>query len=324
MGVEVFFVLSGFLITWLLIKESDKTGDVSLLGFYKRRALRIFPAFYVFLFFGLAIILVRHSDGTVPWAHIASAFFYVSNYYHALNRPDDSYVTATWSLSIEEQFYLLWPFLFSFFKNRLETMTKILLGIIGLVWIHRAMLHLGFGIHPTYLYHAFDTRADELMVGCLLAVLIKRETYVPLWRALCRQSYYPLITIILLAVSSMFHYNPTYRFVFGYAIEPILIAALIVQLIYFSDTFSWRFIEWPWVKYLGRISYSLYLYQAITLFTARRLTQDRPVLVQLVFAIGITVLFASASYFIIEKPFLKLRDKKLSSLLFWRAPEASL
>src|SRR6267378_2769496 len=111
LGVLIFFVLSGFLITWLLIKEEEKYGSISLKGFYRRRALRIFPAFYVFWIVAVASRLVAHGRD-VPWSQAISAFFYVSNYLHAIFHPTPDYMIHTWSLSAEEQFYLLWPLSF--------------------------------------------------------------------------------------------------------------------------------------------------------------------------------------------------------------------
>ncbi|MGC2321688.1 MAG: acyltransferase [Terriglobales bacterium] len=110
LGVLGFFVLSGFLITWLLLKENDKTGTISLSGFYKRRSLRIFPAFYAYC--GGWLLLLLLTGHKVVWAEVISAFCYISNYYQAFFHPADSFVTHTWSLAIEEQFYLLWPLCF--------------------------------------------------------------------------------------------------------------------------------------------------------------------------------------------------------------------
>src|SRR5215203_3503971 len=111
LGVTIFFVLSGFLITWLLLKEEAKWGDVSLRLFYLRRSLRIFPAFYVFwavIVIGMGVL--RHKP--VAWPQAISALFYTSNYYQAITGNWQTALFHTWSLAIEEQFYLLWPALF--------------------------------------------------------------------------------------------------------------------------------------------------------------------------------------------------------------------
>lgn len=111
MGVLIFFVLSGFLITWLLLKEEERFGHISLKLFYARRTLRIFPAFYVywFLIIGLSIISSRH----IFRAQAVCSFFYISNYYQAIFGDPNTGLSHTWSLGVEEQFYLVWPVTFS-------------------------------------------------------------------------------------------------------------------------------------------------------------------------------------------------------------------
>ena len=100
LGVEGFFVLSGFLITWKLFEEDAAAGHVSIRQFYFRRVLRIFPAFYGFWLISVGQILLRR--GPVPWADAMAAFFYVSNYYHGLRSATGPFMLHTWSLSVEE------------------------------------------------------------------------------------------------------------------------------------------------------------------------------------------------------------------------------
>ena len=306
-GVLIFFVLSGFLITWLMLKELDRSGTVSLKNFYKRRMLRIFPAFYAFWIVAVVIYVVR--GHYLHWGQAISAFFYVSNYYMALVPTGTAVFGHTWSLSIEEQFYLLWPFLFLLVRGNLRRLSWWLAGVIVFVWIHRALGHLVYGFRIEYTYRAFDTRMDHLAVGCLLAVLLKRGVIDNFARIVTRRSWYPLVTMALLFGAQPLHKSLTFTYVVGYAIEPLLVAIFLLQLIWFSDTGAWRIVENPVVRYLGRISYPLYLWQQLTLFTSKRLTEGLPMLVQLAFALAVTIAFASASYFIVEKPFLKLKNR---------------
>src|SRR5881628_2466461 len=107
LGVSAFFVLSGFLITWLLLREHAANGTVSLTRFYTRRVLRIFPAYYAFLALSFAIDHLRHD----PWSPALrnSAIVYLINYFNAFNGHPNTSIAHAWSLAIEEQFYLLWP-----------------------------------------------------------------------------------------------------------------------------------------------------------------------------------------------------------------------
>jgi len=312
-GVTAFFVLSGFLITWLLLAESDRTGTVSFTGFYRRRALRIFPAFYLYLLANVAINLVR--DHAMGWPLTISSAAYLSNYYLALTPGHgDHFLGHTWSLAIEEQFYLLWPLAFWLLRRNLRRMTWVLAGTIACIWVYRAVLCAVFHANDSYLYHAFDTRADALLVGCLLAVLAFRGKLEPLLRYACAHAWQPVVTLAVLIAAI---YTPfpeyLYRYTVGYAVQPVIVAVLIVQWIYFSESRGWAWLNSPVIKYLGRLSYPIYLWQQQTVFTARRLTESFPVGVQLIFAVLVTVAFAALSYHVVEVRFLKLKNKPARS-----------
>ncbi len=309
LGVLGFFVLSGFLITWLLLKENQMHGRISLKNFYMRRVLRIFPAFYVYWFACVAFLLVTHK--LVPWRHAFFSFFYLGDYYNAIVRPPDSFVSHTWSLAIEEQFYLLWPALLVMFRNNLERLTRVLLGIIVFTWLYRLFLVFVVHINQSYIYNAFDTRMDHLLVGCLLAVLLFRGALNSLWKALCARVYYPAFTIALIVLSSVLaaHYSYAYRDTIGFTVDPLLVGILLVQFVNFGSKGAWSWINWSWIRYLGRISYSLYLYQEMTLYPARRVLANHSILIQLIAAVLGTVIVASGSYYIIERPFLRLKAR---------------
>lgn len=310
LGVLAFFVLSGFLITWLLLKENEKTGAVSLSGFYKRRALRIFPAFYAY--WGGCLLLLLVTGHKVVWPDVMSAFFYVSNYYQALRHPAYSFVSHTWSLAIEEQFYLLWPVCFYFGRRNLKRLTWSLAGLIGFVWVYRVALCLLFHVDQAYIYRAFDTRIDNLMVGCLIAVLMKRGALQRVWRTLSAKVYLPLLTIALLAGSSYFTvHSDLYRDLVSFAFEPLLVGALMVQLIAFSQTRTWGWFDAQPMRYLGQISYSLYLYHPAVGYQVFKRLPSLPLWQSLGIALLATIATASASYYFIEKPFLRLKDRGL-------------
>lgn len=312
-GVMIFFVLSGFLITWILLKENEKYGSVSLQGFYRRRVLRIFPAFYVY-WIGLIFLLLLLNAKNMLWPHAISAFFYVSNYYHAILGDPNTGFSHTWSLAIEEQFYLLWPFVFVLLRNDLKKMTRFLVILIGAVWLHRLILYFIFHVNQAYFYASFDTRLDNLMVGCLFAVLLKRGALYSFWRVLC-SNLFMMLLVVALYLCSMYSGQllmPRYRDLVGFAIDPILIALLMVQLISFSNDSYVRWIDSSLMRFLGRISYSLYLYQQITMDFAHKLFANQPVIVRFLAAVAVTVAVASFSYYVIERPFLKLKDSRSS------------
>jgi peptidoglycan/LPS O-acetylase OafA/YrhL len=300
LGVEMFFTLSGFLITLLLLREHERTGAVSLKDFYIRRTRRIFPALYGFVALGTVIYLVRGHE--VPWHDVIASLLYVENYHEAIAHTRDSFVGHTWSLGIEEQFYLLWPLLMLGLRHDLRRLTWALAAVIGLSWAWRMVLQYGLQAHQGYIYHAFETRMDQLAIGCLLAVLLKRFPPGEAWRAILSNPWAPALVIAAIAVSSLFHGQVHYRYPLAYTIEPALTALLIAMLIAQSGHPVWRLFDHAAMRFLGRISYSVYLYQQLTLDTARRLTEHTPVLVQYAFAWAVTIAFALASYHFVEQP----------------------
>lgn len=313
-GVTMFFVISGFLITWLLLKEYDRTGRVCLRDFYRRRALRIFPAFYVYCF-GLVAVLLMF-DRPVPWAYATSAFFYVSNYYNAILGDPNNGFSHTWSLAIEEQFYLLWPTLFLVLRRRPDRLPWVLVAIIVAVWIYRFVLCFGFHVDQAYLYASFDTRFDSLMVGCLLAVILWQRRLDELVNRLTLNPWLPLLTLVLLILAIYFPQIsgipvPRYRDVFEFLLTPLLTAVLMAQLIANHGHWLWSWLESRPIRYLGMISYSLYLYQQIILGPVSNVLHAWPRPVAVAGAIGATVLVASGSYFFVERPFLLWKNRRL-------------
>jgi peptidoglycan/LPS O-acetylase OafA/YrhL len=307
LGVLAFFVLSGFLITWLLLKEDDRYGSISLKGFYRRRALRIFPAFYVFWVIAVGLGFLSH--GRVLYGSQAVfSFFYVSNYFLALSHSAHTYMVHTWSLSAEEQFYLLWPLCFLLFSKKRKSLMIAVGAMILTIWVHRA--HIWTSTHGTdYINYAFDTRADALLVGCMLALALKAGSAKRLFEKLCSAVWSPAVTGLLIGGSAyLSQLSLSYRLVGGLAIDPLLVAILICQVIVHGTAAPWSWLNSEPVKYLGRISYPLYLYHLLAIHFALRIRHINTPLFAMV-CIVLVVLMASCSYQFVEKPFLALKRK---------------
>ncbi len=300
LGVSAFFVLSGFLITWLLFKEEDRTGSVSLKSFYFRRILRIFPAYYVFFTVSIAFDYIRG----YRWDHalIYSGVLYVMNYYNALHGHPPGALSHAWSLAIEEQFYLLWPFLFLTFRRRKE----FLISAIAVVCLWRTYLYGFHHVSPAYVYNAFDTRFDNLAIGCLLATLLHSQK-LPRW--ISRQSNpLALLALGLLVISRSFS-PQLYHYTLGFTVDALLISILIVQAIALHDSRFWGWLEHPVSRYIGKISYPMYLYHIWAIGAALRLHAALRLRVgPIPTAILITLLLASGSYYLVEAPFLRLKS----------------
>lgn len=308
MGVLAFFVLSGFLITWLLLKEEERFGTVSLKFFYVRRALRIFPAFYAywFLLMGAHVIAGKR----IAMGQAIASLLYVGNYYQAIIGDPKTGLSHTWSLGVEEQFYLLWPITFLWLKGNQRRMRFLLWSIAG-VWLYRELLVLFVHAPQQYVYQAFEARADHLMIGCLLAVALREGLWTPLWRSLVAVQSLVWLTLGLLACSVVCtdRYGSTYRDAIGFIVDPILIAILIVQVIAHSSVGFAAVLNWRWVRYLGTISYGIYLYHGHAILVADKVTGTLPAVVSMFIGILSVIAVASASYWFLEEPLLRMRAR---------------
>jgi peptidoglycan/LPS O-acetylase OafA/YrhL len=311
-GVLTFFVLSGFLITWTLLREYDRCGDLSIRDFYIRRGLRIFPAFYVFALLHLAVTLLMQGKlSASAWADYATAFFYVGNYRHAISPHLHQYLGHTWALSIEEQFYLLWPWLLSLFQRDLRRLTHILITIIVAADIYRIVLFFEFHVARTWMNFSFDTRLDHLLVGCLLAVMLKRGVWSQFWEFMTSRIWISLVIFGSMVVSIALdaHYGLAYKYGVSFVIDPLLTAILLVQVIAFANTWAWGWLNWSVTRYVGRISYSMFLYQGVTNYWAVHIFKDRSRFVVVGVALSLALLLGSISYYAIELSFLRLKAK---------------
>jgi peptidoglycan/LPS O-acetylase OafA/YrhL len=316
LGVIVFFVLSGFLITGMLIKEIKKSGTLSIGNFYRRRAFRIFPAFYVCWFVTIGLSLRAHD--AISWKHAFESFFYLADYGRAFLPLKDQYsypMGVSWSLAVEEQFYLLWP-LALLWVFKLKRPVLAVAWIIAGLWLWRALLVVGFHVSWDYAYNAFDTRADALMVGCWLALIVYRGNVakpVLLWVSQKWLVLIPLVGLVAMSTLEAHGRIGSSAQLVEFTLAPVLTAILLLQWMFWGLT-EWTFLEHPLIKFVARISYSLYLYHGVIFWQLPGIGR---------FHHGKTILTASlcllvsvASYYGIERPFMGMRDRgRQSSVL---------
>lgn len=288
LGVRVFFVISGFIITTLLLAELQRTGVVSLMAFYRRRAFRILPAFYTFLATVLFIAAIRADARTVTGTWPAAIFF--ADY---VNTP--LIVEHTWSLAVEEQFYLLWPIAMATLGIRRSYIGCI--AVLLLAPLFRLLADLG--LWPTNPRYAFECVADALAVGCLLAILrdrlwkssvYKRITATPL-------SLLPLIAAMLFVAIEQ--NTGTIYYTVGVSALNIGVAIALDRFMRFPGSLIGRLLNLAPIVWLGSLSYSLYLWQQ--LFSWAPIATSWKVL----FMLGC----AATSYYAIELPFQRLRRR---------------
>jgi peptidoglycan/LPS O-acetylase OafA/YrhL len=303
LGVMIFFVLSGFLITSILLREHQATGSISLREFYRRRAFRIFPAFYCCWILTTVVALTFHE---FYWRGALTSFFYMMDYGRAFHAGELPYLHMwiSWSLAIEEKFYLLWPLLLILLLRKRSTMLRTMALIILGLWTYRAILYLGLGARWNYVYCAFDMRADALLAGCLLAVMVgNSETRLLCCRLLQRQ-WLSALPPLALACIVLFPPGNRALFLFLWSLQPLIIAAMLLQTAYWGAR-SWAFCRSRIVRVVALLSYSLYLYHPLGSQIAYFLHLRHNGLVS---ALLVPVM-AVASYSLVEKPFMRMRDR---------------
>lgn len=308
LGVAVFFVLSGFLITGLLLQEVHDSGTIRLGRFYVRRTLRIMPAAFTFLF--VAWLILHGGPANPPSGEWVASAFYYNDYYVAVHPRPGTQITHTWSLAVEEQFYLLWPALLLWRHPRgVTTVRRDLILAILAVWIWRGSL--AGVVRPHYMQFAFDTRCDFLALGCLLAVSRNTRRLRVLAELVHRHRWLPVLPILgLVALTAAMMSIPTRPLAISYPLEGVLIALLIHHLL----VARWCWLDHPIMRRLGALSYSLYLYHLLAYYLAGRVWQD-PWCMSAV-GTGIALIVAWASYEWIERPILRWRDHRFPA----RAP----
>jgi peptidoglycan/LPS O-acetylase OafA/YrhL len=300
LGVLIFFVLSGFLITGLLCSEERRFGKISLRNFYLRRAFRILPAFSVFILIVMLLIQLQLIND-VSRRSVAVAVLFVRNIY-------DSGPTLAhlWSLALEEQFYLVWPIFFRLVGRRglLAPTLGIILGVAVYrgVAIHIAPYEYGRGIFEL----RPDFRMDSILVGCALALALDRRTgQSKAFPPLVRWGTHPVWVLPLLLYWTFYCDVEPARSVY-LSLQTALVCCLVFHVIAFQNSVVGYLLRRRWICFVGLISYSLYLWQQPFLVVS---TPSWGFIRQIPFCLFIAVAIAVLSYFLVERPFLRLKRR---------------
>ena len=306
-GVDIFYVISGFLITGLLLKELNAKGKISLKAFYLRRSKRLLPASFLVLFVTALfawLVLPPISRGSIGRDLIATTF-YISNYLFAWWQNDYQNLNATpspfihyWSLAVEEQFYVFWP-LFIIGLAKLKSARKFLIGFSAVTIVTFALGVWLTIVAPIWAFYSLPTRAWELSIGALIALL----------PALRRQNSFLAILGISALIGSALSFNDSTPFPGVYALLPVLgTAALLSSIGAWPQPLKWlatnRVAVW-----LGKISYPLYLWHWPVLVLPIALFARELKLWERIVALLITVVLAELTTRFVEEPF---RLKKLA------------
>ncbi|MEP7075449.1 MAG: acyltransferase [Acidobacteriota bacterium] len=310
-GVDIFFVLSGFLITLLLVQGSYQSSRIDLRDFYFRRALRLFPALAALILTCVAYaLLFKPERPVIKPSGVLYTVFYLANWAQAPPRsPGLGLLSHAWSLSVEEQFYIIWPvMLLVLLKLKSKhTIFLILFSLIGIsvflnVWFWQT------NVPYLRMYFGSDTRANEILIGCTTALLLSWGFFRPSDRLKVVFRLVALIGLLGILVSLvMARYDGGFVYNGGFTLISIAAAILILDLVVFPSNLS-RVFEFAPLVWVGRISYGLYLWHFPIFEVLRRFFEGRtnPVFYQ-VGACLISFIAASVSYYFLEQPLLKFR-----------------
>jgi len=305
-GVTLFFFVSGFLITKLLIYEYDKYHKVHLKEFYLRRVFRLYPALiFMIVLYSAAIVLNGYK---LIVGDVVSGLFYYTNYYLIYVKPvipDEKYLLMSrvlWSLSVEEHFYLLFPLLFMFLfpKKRLVTLIVALLPIFIIV---RSLSGRDF----LPIYATTHCRADSILYGCLSALLIyghASKWYIQLLNN--RKTLYLGVAVLVFALlfrNKFFQNNLAFTF------QGLGLTLFIPSFLFGNaDSIFKRIIDNKVIVYIGKLSYSLYLFHWVAMQMIVFYYPEKSLNWYLL-VVPLSFLLAIASYYFVEKPFVALRRK---------------
>lgn len=305
LGVDLFFVLSGFLITHLLIKEKRVEGSISLRNFYVRRSLRIFPLYYTYLFASLGWMYISSPDKFFSIIELIPYYLlYWTNWIPDHGQP---FFTHSWSLSVEEQFYLLWPMLFLLLglRSAKQFVAGVLISsVVGL-------LFLGANELPELVGKLVPYRT--LLIGCLLALLLNNEASYKWFSKICSSRQLPLLLLLLVGLI-IGGEGPIVGFerLGVHLLMMLFVASAVVNE---NNSFAGFFRFRP-LQFIGVVSYGIYILHGQLWGIAYKISHALPLQMlaesRVVFFIALLVLSAAVAYIsyrFFENRFLQLKHR---------------
>jgi len=318
LGVEIFFVLSGYLITLLLLRERARRGAISLRSFYVRRGFRILPPLYLYI----ACMGVLATWGHLPgmnWRELITALTFTRNYVPGMGLWALEHL---WTLCIEEQFYLLWPALLVWLLSRRNNAAgrgaaaKLALAVIAVEPVVRVFCFRFLpGLHSPGMFHM---RADGLMFGALGALLQGEPRFERIYRRWTswRVTQWLLPALLFFVSGALgLRFGNYWTMPAGLTLDGLLILLWMLWLVRNPRSWTGRVMNQPAVMWLGRLSYSLYIWQTfflhhdnVTVFGREGWFNTAPGAWLCLLAV------AALSYYAVERPALRLRDRVLQRM----------
>lgn len=323
-GVTVFFFISGFLITRLLIAEQEAKGRVNLPMFYMRRFARLYPALLFMVFTTTAISGVM-GYGLPTGVEFLAAVFYFTNIYqvHAASIDYSPLMSWTplWSLAVEEHFYLLFPLLVLAAGLAWKRLHMAVLAILVIVPLWRLFVYFNLDVPVSdYNYMMTDARIDSIAWGCLLTIMLHRKGVDGL-RAMT--GFVPVMVAGLALLLSFVIRDDMFRYVVRFSLQGAAIFVLLFNLYYLAKLrWAFKLLEIAPLVWIGKTSYALYLWHFPIYDLVHRNMDVSAVSIAL--TVAASFVMTAVSFYLIEGPFMKLRKRFGSHLPVRKdAPPAS-
>jgi len=306
-GVMIFFSISGFLITYLLLNEKRSNGKINFKKFFIRRFLRLFPPLAIFY---IAIFFLMYYEFLKPdYDALLISFFYLYNFVSELHYTVE--LGHTWSLGVEEQFYLLWPFALNYIVKTKNILALVLILILA-CWIWKMIYPVLALSDPDLIYLSKHYSLDRwfipaslpIMVGALTAlVLFRKETAL---KNILVNSNFALLLSLLTFFSQLLIPNLPVQLIT--ILQPLGVCIFLLWIYFNQDSFLVRSLEFKPFSFLGKISYGVYVYQGLFLRTGPNGEQKLPIQQ---FPLNLILVFITAilSYFLIEKRIIKYKER---------------
>jgi peptidoglycan/LPS O-acetylase OafA/YrhL len=309
MGVDLFFVLSGLLITGILLDSKQSDGYFG--NFYARRCMRIWPVYYSALIFMFVVVpLVRPSEAHVIFEARSSPWWayplYLQNFLVPIPSSATGLLGVTWSLAVEEQFYLVWPLVVRFCSE--AQLRRIAISVICL----SPLLRLYLAQHQVVIYSNTFCRLDGLMAGALLAIAIRSAGFIP--SKFVAPAWVAFLVCAPLAVVIDAFNNERWPV---FSLVAVASASFVYLALFSPQRWLRAVLTNRFLVYTGTISYGIYLLEKIPLDAVKAFHLDRHPFLALSLATAATYVLASLSWLILEKPFLRLKrffEEKRSDL----------
>jgi peptidoglycan/LPS O-acetylase OafA/YrhL len=315
-GVTIFFFLSGYLISTLMLAEQKHTGGINIPYFYARRVFRLMPPLIVSLAIAYGLTYSGWLAGGITSKGLAAQLLYFANYYGLFYDPGNSVPYGTgilWSLAVEEHFYIFYPLLMSLMLGialRPRTIGA-MLGIVCLVLAWRIYLVHAQGFFPERTYYASDTRIDSIIYGCLLALVMNPMQKQNRAGSMSLAQWALLTTAAGTLVLTFVYRDPTFRETTRYSLQGLALIPLFYFAVRFSGNPLFRNLNSPWLIILGTYSYTIYLIHYVVIGLIDKNVPAIGARPYILFpaALLISIAYSAAVERFVEPPFKQLRRK---------------